>query len=146
MLVESGRGNRREPWLGFMVAHPRLLRAGLAVANLPGVREFLQCRAMQWLLRPTRLDRAVRELPRLPAQQRMPQVLSTSSPTRGRIGLFPGCIAASVDRDVHIAATQLLQALGYEIVLPQVQSCCGALQRHAGHLQHARTLATATHR
>jgi glycolate oxidase iron-sulfur subunit len=62
---------------------------------------------------------------------------------RGRVGLFLGCIAASVDRDVHVAATTLLNALGYNVAVPGGQGCCGALALHDGDAAQADRLAQA---
>ena len=36
------------------------------------------------------------------------------------------------DRDVHAATRRLLEALGYEVVIPASQGCCGALALHDG--------------
>jgi glycolate oxidase iron-sulfur subunit len=62
---------------------------------------------------------------------------------RGRVGLFLGCVAASVDRDVHAAATSLLHALVYDVALPAGQGCCGALALHDGDAAQAERLASA---
>jgi glycolate oxidase iron-sulfur subunit len=51
---------------------------------------------------------------------------------RGRVTLFLGCVASVYDRDTHAAARSLLEALGYEVAVPQGTPCCGALARHAG--------------
>jgi glycolate oxidase iron-sulfur subunit len=48
-----------------------------------------------------------------------------------------------VDRDVHAAARTLLQALGYAVVLPSAQGCCGALALHNGDAAQADDLALA---
>ncbi len=50
----------------------------------------------------------------------------------GRIGLFLGCFAAPFDRQTHHSATVLLTRLGYEVVIPKAQRCCGALALHHG--------------
>lgn len=63
---------------------------------------------------------------------------------RGRLGLFLGCVASAFDRDTHAAARILLTALGYRVVEPPAQGCCGALPQHAGHTAIAETLAAAT--
>lgn len=51
---------------------------------------------------------------------------------RGRVGLFTGCLADHFDRTTQLAAIKLLNALGYEVVVPERQSCCGAIHRHHG--------------
>jgi len=129
-LVDTGKASRTGRSLGRLLAHPRLLGALLRVANLPVVRSVARSRTMQTLLRPFGLDRVVAELPRLPHVDAIPS-LTPASP-RGRVGLFLGCVAASADRDVHTAARTLLEAMGYQVVLPSAQGCCGALALHNG--------------
>ncbi|HTI96353.1 MAG TPA: (Fe-S)-binding protein, partial [Rudaea sp.] len=138
-LVDTGKASRTGRSLGRLLAHPRLLGALLRVANLPVVRSVARSRTMQTLLRPFGLDRVVAELPRLPHVDAIPS-LTPASP-RGRVGLFLGCVAASVDRDVQAASRTLLQALGYAVVLPSAQGCCGALALHNGDAAQADRLA-----
>ena len=57
---------------------------------------------------------------------------STSPRDRGRVVLFRGCVASVYDRDTHVAARVLLEALGYDVRVPAGTPCCGALARHAG--------------
>jgi glycolate oxidase iron-sulfur subunit len=99
---------------------------------------------MRALLRPFGLERALAELPRLPQVDAVPS--RTMASPRGRVGLFLGCVAASVDRDVHAAARSVLQALGYEVVLPAAQGCCGALALHNGDAAQADRLAQSLRR
>ena len=121
---------RRERFLERLLEHPRLLGVLLRAANLPLARNLVRSRVVRRLLRPFGLDVAARELPRLP---RIPVFADTrQAPTRGRVGMFLGCVAATVDRDVHAAAMRLLGALGYDALLPREQGCCGALALHAG--------------
>ena len=51
---------------------------------------------------------------------------------RGRVALFTGCLAEHFDRPVQLAAIKLLNALGYEVVIPHDQVCCGAIHQHHG--------------
>ena len=135
------RGRKSSGSLGWLMARPRLLGVLLRVANLPVVRSIGRGRAMQALLRPLGLNRALAELPSLPRVDFAPSPVPASP--RGRIGLFLGCVAASVDRDAHAAATSLLHALGHEVVLPRGQGCCGALALHDGDAPQADRLSAA---
>ncbi|MDE1884907.1 MAG: (Fe-S)-binding protein [Xanthomonadaceae bacterium] len=178
-LRDTGAAPRGALSLGGLLAHPRLLGTLLRMANLPGPRRILQSRVMRALLRPFGTDRAVAELPRLPAvaktarvepfdyaQDRLrgaklsavetPSIPGQAGPStsahgayaqgersfvpRNRVGLFLGCVAASVDRDVHAASQTLLRALGYDVVLPSAQGCCGALALHNGDAAQAARL------
>lgn len=142
-LADGGAPVRRARALGCLMARPRLLGMLLRVANLPGLRQVLQSRVVRALARPFGMERMLAELPRLPHIDAIPARATQAS--RGRVGLFLGCVAASVDRDVHAAATNLLQALGYEVVLPRAQGCCGALALHHGDAAQAESLGDALH-
>jgi glycolate oxidase iron-sulfur subunit len=84
----------------------------MRAVNLPVIRAF------------------AREAPRIPPLPRFAAVAKRSS--RGRVGLFLGCVASLADRDVHAGAKRLLEALGYDVVIPPAQGCCGALALHDG--------------
>ncbi len=56
----------------------------------------------------------------------------TKTKPQGRVGLFTGCVGRISDRSGLNAAIKVLNHLGYEVVIPTNQGCCGALQRHAG--------------
>lgn len=96
-------------------------------------------RASQWLPRLARaLPRESRwralgeRVPDLPISA--PSVHATRAPARdrGRVTLFRGCVASVYDRDTHASAQFVLEALGYEVCIPEGTPCCGALARHAG--------------
>lgn len=173
-LRDTGQASHGTRILGRLVVHTRLLGALLRVANLPGLRQILQSRALRALLQPFGWDRAIAELPRLPhvaqtvrversgakrREVKTPAISDRVGPStsaqgayargerslasRGRVGLFLGCVAASVDRDVQVAAQAMLQRLGYEVALPIGQGCCGALGSHNGDAVQADALALA---
>ncbi|AKH22280.1 hypothetical protein AAY24_13865 [Sedimenticola thiotaurini] len=56
----------------------------------------------------------------------------TSSPKQGRVGLFTGCAGRISDRPALDAAIAVLTRLGYEVVVPENQGCCGAMHQHGG--------------
>ncbi|MCK9638231.1 MAG: (Fe-S)-binding protein [Methylobacter tundripaludum] len=64
------------------------------------------------------------------------QALAVSYPAdgakRGRVALFTGCIAEHFDRETLQAAIKLLNAIGYEVLVPPKQGCCGAIHQHNG--------------
>ena len=55
-----------------------------------------------------------------------------SAKLRGRVALFSGCLTEHFDRASHKAAIKLLNAIGYEVVVPEQQNCCGAIHQHHG--------------
>jgi len=56
------------------------------------------------------------------------------------IGYFYGCYANTHERDVAIAAVQVLEAAGYEVVIPR-QECCGLPALGQGDVGEARRMA-----
>jgi len=61
---------------------------------------------------------------------------------RGRVGLVLGCVQRCFDPDVNEATVAVLQANGFEVVIPADQGCCGAVSHHQGQLEQTRELAS----
>lgn len=91
------------------------------------------------------LDDMERMLPDLPSRFVVPtgQVYPPEPGVarQGRVALFAGCIMSTVFAATDRATIRVLNANGYEVVIPQDQGCCGALTVHAGAMDRARTLA-----
>ncbi len=60
---------------------------------------------------------------------------------RAQVGLFTGCAGELFDGDALLATIELLNRLGYEVVVPAKQACCGAMALHDGRPQQANELA-----
>jgi glycolate oxidase iron-sulfur subunit len=64
------------------------------------------------------------------------QALAVSYPAggtkRGQVALFTGCIAEHFDRETLLSAIKLLNAIGYDVLVPPQQGCCGAIHQHNG--------------
>jgi glycolate oxidase iron-sulfur subunit len=82
----------------------------------------------------SRLGALAREMPSVPSA--IP-ASSSKAGDRGAVALFRGCVASVYDRDTHEAARALLDALGYDVRVPDGAPCCGALARHAGDAEAA---------
>jgi glycolate oxidase iron-sulfur subunit len=59
----------------------------------------------------------------------------------GRIGLFTGCISRIADRAALNAAIGILNRMGYEVVVPFKQGCCGAMHLSSGDSKEAEAMA-----
>jgi Fe-S oxidoreductase len=57
------------------------------------------------------------------------------------VALLSGCVMPHLYPRTHAATVRVLNALGYRVVAPEEQTCCGALSMHAGDRQFARDLA-----
>jgi glycolate oxidase iron-sulfur subunit len=57
------------------------------------------------------------------------------------IGLLAGCVMSKWFSGVNAAAVELLTRAGYRVVIPEDQTCCGALVVHDGGIEEGRRLA-----
>lgn len=110
-------------WLGRRRAI-RLGTLGAAIAQRVG--------GTRWL--PRRLRVGLAGIRPLPLQHR--SVLGLDVAARddpvATIGLLAGCIMDPWFSDVHLATIGVLTAAGYRVVVPDTQTCCGALALHDG--------------
>lgn len=84
-------------------------------------------------LLPTRLRRMQQQLPVLKTRQPpLPSRLPAIGQRRATVGLFLGCVADAMFRQVHWATARVLQQNGCDVVIPQAQQCCGAIHYHSG--------------
>jgi glycolate oxidase iron-sulfur subunit len=60
------------------------------------------------------------------------EIYPATGETIGRVGLFTGCISRITDRAALDAGIHILNRLGYEVVVPPNQGCCGAMHMHSG--------------
>ncbi|MEI8208291.1 MAG: (Fe-S)-binding protein [Methylococcales bacterium] len=58
------------------------------------------------------------------------------------MALFTGCISEHFDQKTLQASIKVLNALGFTVLVPKQQGCCGALHQHQGQSQIADQLAT----
>lgn len=63
--------------------------------------------------------------------------------SRGVAALMSGCVMDQWFGDVHAATIALLTRSGYDVTVPQAQTCCGALAAHDGWADAARDMAAA---
>ena len=55
----------------------------------------------------------------------------------GRVAFFTGCIMDNLYPHIHEATIRILQWNGYEVHIPKLQGCCGALHHHVGQTKNA---------
>lgn len=90
---------------------------------------------------PRRLARSMRGL-RAPHRHLLPlQSPEQETGALGTVGLLIGCVMDPWFSRVNRAATDLLVRAGYRVIVPDQQTCCGALAAHDGDMLDARRLA-----
>ena len=70
--------------------------------------------------------------PRLGPVEPIPARTPAVGSRRRTVGLLTGCVQGTFFPDVNAATVRVLAAEGCEVVVPQRQSCCGALSAHGG--------------
>jgi glycolate oxidase iron-sulfur subunit len=86
---------------------------------------------------PARLRAMEALLPRVPAQETLPELIPAQGERRRRVGLLLGCVQRVLFPQVNAATARVLTAEGCEVVAPKTQPCCGALLVHAGEEEQA---------
>jgi glycolate oxidase iron-sulfur subunit len=131
--------------LTHIFPYPRRFQAlsrALQIYEFSGLQQFL---------RSTSLLRTV--APRMAAiEALMPSVGIESGVTpgttyradakkEGTVALFTGCVMNSLLGSINRSTVRLLNAAGYDVMVPENQICCGALANHAGFRQTAAEMA-----
>ncbi len=153
-MLEQTRAIVRESESGFrfstflerfalreIVPKPRRLRL---LVGLLSIVQKLRLDRLAALVLPGRLAEMSRLLPEIPVvreRKRMPAFTPAVGTRRGRVALFEGCVMPEFFGRVNDAARLVLARAGYDVVVPQAQGCCGALQAHSGDLEFAHDLA-----
>ena len=76
-----------------------------------------------------------------PTSQSLPGRYAPAGPSRGTVALFTGCVMRAAFADTNAATARVLSRNGIEVIVPEAQTCCGALHAHAGERGDARVLA-----
>jgi Fe-S oxidoreductase len=120
--------------------HPKRLRV------LAGVLRLYQQTGLQRLIRPL-LPKNLREmesmLPLIPERFFQPtaNILPAIGKRRAKVAMLNGCVMPLLFGDVNEATVRVLRRNGCEIVFPQAQTCCGALNTHNGESVAAKAMA-----
>ena len=131
-----------------VLPYPKRLRALLtplrAYAGTP-IQDLMRRSGFVRLLGP-QLEAMESLLPKLAEEgfrDQFPHINPAQGEQRGRVGLVLGCVQRCFDPAVNAATVAVLQANGYEVVIPSNQGCCGAVSHHQGQMEQTRDLASA---
>jgi glycolate oxidase iron-sulfur subunit len=122
-----------------------ILMGGLWLYQRLGFQKLVR---LLGILRPLKRLRAMDDLlPTVPMPKSLrawPQVVPAQGEPQGRVGLLMGCVQRFLFPHVHQATVRVLSTLGYEVVIPRDQTCCGSLLVHEGMRAQAQALARRT--
>src|SRR5690625_324425 len=136
---------RKSAFQGLLPHHNRMV-------NSVGLLGFYQRSGLQKVARatglmklfPENLRTMERVLPDVPKRKQMKDRPSHFEPLASKkknVAFFSGCLMDTMFMSTNDATTKLLQYAGCEIVVPETQGCCGALQGHSGELSQAKEMA-----
>jgi glycolate oxidase iron-sulfur subunit len=103
--------------------------------NLQNAARFLH---LPKLLGLSELERLV---PNYQDSQTLKNYYSATSEIKGDVGLFVGCMGELFDVETVNAAITVLTNVGFNVHLPETQTCCGALALHEGDSETVKSLA-----
>jgi glycolate oxidase iron-sulfur subunit len=79
-----------------------------------------------------RMEGLLPQLPARPLRRTIDEVTPAEGEERGTVGFFLGCVMSLVFADASYATVRLLSSVGYRVVTPKNQKCCGAPNVLAG--------------
>ncbi len=121
----------------------RIATALLGVYQRSGLRSFARRTGLLKVL-PSSLRGMEKILPDVPALKEMkerPRHLASEGALKRRVAFFSGCLMDTMFMPTNDATMRLLQLAGCEVIIPESQTCCGALHGHGGEKQKAKELA-----
>ena len=82
-------------------------------------------------------------LPQIPANsfKAQGQVIPAKGQKRARVALLSGCVMPLINGPQMNSVVSVLTRNGCEVVVPNGQGCCGAINSHVGDLKQARSMA-----
>ncbi|MED0658163.1 (Fe-S)-binding protein [Anoxybacillus ayderensis] len=126
--------------------YPKRMRIATALLGFyqrSGLQSFARKLGLLRLL-PNHLATMEKVLPNVPTWKEMnerPTHVEALAPRKRRVAFFSGCLMDTMFMDINDRTMKLLQLAGCDIVIPEAQTCCGALHGHSGEKADAKTLA-----
>ncbi len=76
-----------------------------------------------------------------PFRDRIKKIVQNVQQPKGKVAFFSGCATDFAYPEIGEAVVKVMNKLGYEVLYPQEQSCCGTPARYMGDLVTAKKLA-----
>ena len=136
---EEGLGFMEDLILRKLVPHPDRLETSMAPMRMyqnSGLQKLVRTLGIMKMF-PKQLERMEGLLPTLPSRplrQEINEVTPAVGTERGTVGFFLGCVMSLIFSDASRATIKLLSSLGYKVITPRNQVCCGAPNMLGGDL------------
>lgn len=135
----SGLGFMENLILRRLLPHPDRLEASMApirVYQRSGLQRLVRrLGVLKIFPRPLeRMEGLLPDLPSRPLRQVIQEITPAHGRERGTVGFFLGCVMSLIFSEASRATIQLLSSLGYRVITPRAQVCCGAPNMLGGDL------------
>jgi glycolate oxidase iron-sulfur subunit len=137
--ADTGLGFMEDLILRKLVPHPDRLESSMVPMRLyqrAGLQKLVRKLGILKMF-PKQLERMEGLLPELPARplrQEIQEITPAVGVERGTVGFFLGCVMSLIFSDASRATIKLLSFLGYKVITPKNQVCCGAPNMLGGDL------------
>lgn len=137
--AESGLGYMENLILHKLVPHPDRLETSMVPMRMyqkTGLQKLVRkLGILKMFPKPLeRMEGLLPDLPARPLRQEIQEVTPAIGPERGTVGFFLGCVMSLIFSDASRATIKLLSSLGYKVITPKNQVCCGAPNMLGGDL------------
>ncbi|TAK62660.1 (Fe-S)-binding protein [Methylobacter sp.] len=110
-------------------AAEHLAQSGLKFYQTTRLQKAARLLKLPGLLRLDKVDRLLPDYHEpTPLEPYYPAIIEA----RGNVGLFIGCMGSLLDHETVEAAIKVLTTAGFNVLIPEQQTCCGALDLHDG--------------
>ena len=129
--AEAGLSMMEDLILRKLVPHPDRLEAATAPLRLyqhSGMQKVVRSLGLLKLFPAAlgRMEGLLPALPDAPLRQTLQEVTPARGTEKGTVGFFLGCVMSLLFSEASLATVELLSALGYRVITPKAQKCCGA--------------------
>lgn len=129
--AESGLGYLENLILHKLVPHPDRLETSMVPMRMyqrTGLQKLVRrLGILKMFPKPLeRMEGLLPDLPARPLRQEIQEVTPAVGQERGTVGFFLGCVMSLIFSDASRATIKLLSSLGYKVITPKNQVCCGA--------------------
>jgi len=87
------------------------------------------------------MEKVLPDVPKKKEMKGRSRHFSSLIPQKKKVAFFSGCLMDTIFMSTNDSTTKLLQYAGCEIIVPELQSCCGALHGHSGEIDRAKEMA-----
>jgi len=144
---ETGLGFMEDLILRKLLPHPDRLESSMIpmrVYQKSGLQKLVRTLGVLKMFPKSleRMEGLLPELPEHPLRQEIQEITPAVGRERGTVGFFLGCVMSLVFSDASRATIKLLSLLGYTVVTPRNQVCCGAPNMLDGDIEGLKQAAT----